>query len=95
MQEREGVTKRIVSEESALEQLRAKLHGVLQEAKMEQVALPLVGGGTFGGSGGKGGSRRRKRREDGEEGSGDEEEEEEEEEEGVSFLYVCEEEMYW
>eukprot|EP00904_Undaria_pinnatifida_P004394 jgi/Undpi1/13956/HiC_scaffold_9.g03607.m1 len=86
VKEREGVTKRIVSEESALEQLRAKLHGVLQEAKMEQVALPLVGGGTFGGSGGKGGSRRRKRREDGEEGSGDEEEEEEEEEEGSESM---------
>ncbi|CAN0448414.1 unnamed protein product, partial [Hapterophycus canaliculatus] len=41
--ERDGIGKRISSEESMLEQLRAKLHAVLQEARVEQVALPLVG----------------------------------------------------
>lgn len=73
MQEKDGIGKRITSEESVLEQLRAKLHGVLQEAKVEQVALPLIGGGTLGGGGG------RKRARGGEEGDGDEEERDESE----------------
>eukprot|EP00752_Nemacystus_decipiens_P006829 g6131.t1 len=81
VKERDGISKRISSEESTLEQLRAKLHGVLQEAKVEQVALPLVGGGTLAGGGGDGGgdkSRGRKR------GRGDDDEEEEEEESEAS-----------
>eukprot|EP00903_Cladosiphon_okamuranus_P011947 g11221.t1 len=77
VKERDGIGKRISTEESALEQLRAKLHGVLQEAKVEQAALPLVGGGTLaGGDGDKGRGRKR--------GRGDGDEEEEEEEEGES-----------
>lgn len=83
-QERDGISKRISSEESTLEQLRAKLHGVLQEAKVEQVALPLVGGGTLAGGGGgsSGGGREEKSRSRKRgRGDGDDEEEEEEEEE--------------
>lgn len=75
LQEKDGISKRIAAEESALEQLRAKLHAVLQEAKVEQVALPLVGGGTLGGGGGRG--RKRSRRE------GEEEDEEDQESEEV------------
>lgn len=71
MQEKDDIGKRIASEESVLEQLRARLHAVLQEARVEQVALPLVGGGTLGEDGGS-----RKRAREGE-GDGDEEETEE------------------
>lgn len=77
LQEKDDIGKRIASEESVLEQLRARLHAVLQEARVEQVALPLVGGGTLGGSGenGEGGGIRKRAREG--EGDGDEEESEE------------------
>lgn len=81
MQEKDGISKRIASEESALEQLRSKLHGVLQEAKVEQVALPLVGGGTLAGGGGGDGKGRKRGR-----GDGDEEEDEGEEEESEVSL---------
>lgn len=74
-----------MSEESALEQLRAKLHGVLQEARVEQVALPLVGGGTLAG-GGEGEKTRSRKRSRGEEGDEEEEEEEDEHSEEVCWL---------
>jgi len=94
-QERDAISKRISSEESTLEQLRAKLHGVLQEAKVEQVALPLVGGGTLAGGGGSSGggekekSRGRKRGRGDGDGEDDEDEEEEEESEEVSATIAC------
>lgn len=60
-QERADVSKRITSEESKLEQLRAKLHEVLQRARVEEVALPLLGGSASGGGEGEGGRRRSRR----------------------------------
>ncbi|CBN77803.1 structural maintenance of chromosomes 1 protein [Ectocarpus siliculosus] len=84
VKERDGISKRIMSEESALEQLRAKLHGVLQEARVEQVALPLVGGGTLAG-GGEGEKTRSRKRSRGEDGDEEEEEEEEHSEENSSM----------
>lgn len=62
------MSKRITSEESKLEQLRAKLHEVLQTAKVEEVALPLLGEGE--GEGESQGHRRARR--GAQEGEGDE-----------------------
>ncbi|CAM9197715.1 unnamed protein product [Choristocarpus tenellus] len=57
--ERSGVGKRILAEETTLEQLRAKLHDVLQRARVEEVTLPVVGGdGDGGNSAGEGGRKR-------------------------------------
>lgn len=69
-QERAGVSKRITSEESKLEQLRAKLHEVLQTAKVEEVALPLLGEGEGEGES-RGHKRARRGGQEGEEGSED------------------------
>jgi len=41
--ERSRVSKAVTAEESALEQLRGKLHETLQKARVEKVELPLVG----------------------------------------------------
>ena len=41
--ERTQVSKAVATEESALEQLRGKLHETLQKARVEEVELPLVG----------------------------------------------------
>lgn len=72
-----------------LEQLRAKLHAVLQEARVEQVALPLVGGGTLvGGEGGEKSRSRKRGRGDSGEGEEEEEEEEEQESEEVGQLFL-------
>lgn len=70
--ERGSVSKRITSEESVLEQLRAKLHEVLQRARVEEVTLPLVGGGEAVG----GRKRRRTAGEGGEDEDGEEGEDE-------------------
>ncbi|CAM9588733.1 unnamed protein product [Discosporangium mesarthrocarpum] len=55
VKERSSVGKRITAEESTLEQLRAKLHEVLQRARVEEVSLPMVGGKRRRGDGGGGG----------------------------------------
>jgi structural maintenance of chromosome 1 len=41
--ERTQVSKAVATEESALEQLRGKLHETLQKARVEEVELPLIG----------------------------------------------------
>jgi structural maintenance of chromosome 1 len=61
--ERVAVTKKITAEETTVEQLRGKLHTVLQKAKVEEVDLPMVGGtssiadGTSSESGSQAGSQ--------------------------------------
>lgn len=82
MKERASVSKRITSEESVLEQLRAKLHEVLQRARVEEVKLPIIGGDReeSGEAGGAGGRKRRR----GSNAEGDDEEEEQDGEEGGS-----------
>jgi structural maintenance of chromosome 1 len=66
--ERLALSKKVSGEESSLERLRGKLHETLQKARVEEVALPSVGGeGTS--------SKRRRRKEDDDE-SGDESAEE-------------------
>jgi structural maintenance of chromosome 1 len=51
--ERVVLSKRVTAEETALEQLRGKLHTVLQKAKVDEVPLPIVGGGEMGGTEGR------------------------------------------
>jgi len=51
--ERVVLSKRVTAEETALEQLRGKLHAVLQKAKVDEVPLPMVGGGELGGTDGR------------------------------------------
>lgn len=43
--ERVSILKKITAEETAIEQLRGKLHTILQKAKVEEVSLPMVSGG--------------------------------------------------
>lgn len=45
--ERASISKKIIAEETTVEQLRGKLHSVLQKATVEEVNLPMINGGTF------------------------------------------------
>jgi len=49
-QERIQVSKAVSTEESALEQLRGKLHETLQKARVEEVELPMIGAQNDGNS---------------------------------------------
>jgi structural maintenance of chromosome 1 len=49
--EKLAISKKIIAEETNVEQLRGKLHTVLQKASFEEVHLPMIDGGVFQHSG--------------------------------------------
>ncbi|CAM9436622.1 unnamed protein product [Phaeothamnion confervicola] len=58
--ERKAVSGHMVAEDTGLERLRARLHEVLQKARVEETDLPMLGDGN-GGGGGSGGRSSRSR----------------------------------